>query len=221
MVPLDSLAIVFVLEALIGFSLFSSVLLIIFSRRKNQERDAVGKLINRLRKVENDRVQELSDILNEIGHLAPDQLETLLEEIKQHEKALYQQIFRLFLDRDVKLLGKIQQRIKDLSQPYLDLLKDLPQPVPDLSGELQQAQDEIKRLQAESEQLAKQLEIAMETIDRVSSEYTNMFGGGNSKEALEASRSKILQTLKDNERRINKIQQLDDDEIIITMEEES
>ncbi|HHJ40156.1 MAG: hypothetical protein AXA67_07365 [Methylothermaceae bacteria B42] len=221
MVPLDSLAIVFVLEALIGFSLFSSVLLIIFSRRKNQERDAVGKLINRLRKVENDRVQELSDILNEIGHLAPDQLETLLEEIKQHEKALYQQIFRLFLDRDVKLLGKIQQRIKDLSQPYLDLLKDLPQPVPDLSGELQQAQDEIKRLQAESEQLAKQLEIAMETIDRVSSEYTNMFGGGKSKEALEASRSKILQTLKDNERRINKIQQLDDDEIIITMEEES
>ncbi len=219
MVPFDSLAIIFILEALIGFSLFSTVLLIIFSRRKNQERQAVGKLIGRLRKIENDRLQELSDILNEIGHLAPDQLETLLEEIKQHEKTLYQQIFKLFLDRDVKLLGKIQQRIKDLSQPYHDLLKNLPQQGPDLSDELQQAQHEIQRLKAESDQLAKQLEVAMETIDRVSSEYTNMFGGGKSKEELEASRSKILQTLKDNERRINNIQEIDDD-IIITMENE-
>ncbi len=219
MVPFDSLAIIFILEALIGVSLFSTVLLIIFSRRKNQERQAVGKLIGRLRKVENDRLKELSDILHEIGHLAPDELETLLEEIKQHEKALYQQVFKLFLDRDVKLLGKIQQRIKDLSQPYHDLLKNLPQQGPDLSDELQQAQHEIQRLKAESDQLAKQLEVAMETIDRVSSEYTNMFGGGKSKEELEASRSKILQTLKDNERRINNIQEIDD-EIIITMENE-
>lgn len=218
MIHLDSLAIVFFAEALLGFVLLSLFSFIFFSRRKRQERQAVGSLVKRLHKVEDDRSQELTEILQEICELAPDQLETVLKQIASHEKSLYQQIFRLFLNRDVQLLEQIDQRIREMSKPYHELLKNLPnQEDPALAEALQQAEQEIARLKIESEHLAEQLEVAMGTIEQVSAEYSNMFGQAKPPMELEAAQEKIRQTLRNAGHQLQQIQD-EEDEIVITMD---
>lgn len=226
MIQIEPLTWLLVLEALGVVSAFAVVGIWLLSRRRNQEKKAVKQLIERLKKVESGQSQELGEILAEIQDLPQERRQILVDEIMEREKALYRQILKLFLERDISLLSKVDEGVRDITRPYQELLRDLPAGKdPELTAALAQAEGEISRLKAETQQLSEQLQVAMETVDNLSKEYTRMFAPDKTTEEMEASRHRILETLKQNENRLARhpVEEppgetaFDDDDLIITV----
>ncbi len=224
MIELNYLTLFLLLETLAALILVLVTVFWIITRRGSRETRAVKKLIDRLAKAGDGQSHELGEILKEIQTLPDDKRRDLVATIQALEKTLYHQIVKLFLQRDILLLGKIGDQIRDLSKPYHDLLRELPpREDPVLADTLDKAEEEIGRLKIETEQLANQLQVAMATIDDLSSEYTRMFAPDKTREEMEASRQKILDTLKQSEKHLEqspaaaKEEEEDDDDLVITL----
>jgi len=220
MIQLDTLTLFLLLEAIAVLTLAVVIGIWLLSRRKRRERQTVNNLINRLKKVEHGQCQELEESLREIQTLPDDKRRALIDEIMEREKALYRQIMKLFLERDLSLLGKLDERVRELTKPYHELLRDLPPGEdPATAVALAKAEEEIMRLKLETERLAEQLQVAVETIDDLSTEYTRMFAPDKTNEDMEASRRRILDTLRQNEHRLkhDPSHEQDHDDLEITL----
>ncbi len=220
MIELDPLTWFLLLEGLVV--LFIAVVTGIWftTRRDIWEQQAVKKVIDRLKKASGDHARELAEILMAFQNLPDSKRQELSATIQILENTLYHQIMKLFLQRDTTLLGQIDQRVRELTKPYHELLQALP-PGEDaeLVENLTKAEEEIKRRKMETEQLAKQLQVAMTTVENLSREYTRMFAPDRTQEEMEASRQKILDTLKQSERHLAQSARAEeyDDDLLITL----
>lgn len=202
MIQLDSLVLVFMVEAIAGLALLVLVHWIFSYRKKLTERGAAIVLIDKLNQNEQSRNQTLTGILNEADETAPGSLQELVMEISQGERDLYQRIIKMFISRDSKLLTEIDHNIRALTEPYCKFIAEvanLQKVDSSLNDEIESANAEIDRLKAQYDRSCEQLRMALETMDQVSSEYTKIFGGSKSAEDLEESRLKMLNIYKDAE----------------------
>lgn len=216
---IDPLILAFLIEILI---LAVAVLLaVLWNWHKQQRRDhkAASGVINRLKQAVSGQADDLIAVLDEIASLAEEERTTLAETILAREKALYRQILQLFLERDSHSLLQVEKQISALTEPYRDLLRKLSGEAPaQAGGELRLARERIRRLEGEIGELAKQLQIATETIESLSSEYTRMFAPDRTSEELESSRKRILAILQANQQRLQGSRPDFDDEDIIIVE---
>ncbi len=224
-IAIDPLLLAFVVEALILALAILAALLWLWHRRRHREHDAARRLVDRLGRTLPGQTEELGTVLEEIAALADDERRAeFIEAVLSREKALYRHILQLFLEQDGRLLSRLEQQVRALIEPYRELLRDLPggggdtEPAPQTDEELRLARERIQRLASENEELARQLQIAMETIESLSSEYTRMFAPDRTGAELEQSRRRILETLQASQRRLQRDSAAPDDEDIVIVE---
>lgn len=224
-ITIDPLVLAFVVEALALALAVLAAVLWLWHRHRHREHDAARHLVDRLRKTIPGQGEELNAVLGEIAALADDERRAeFIEAVLSREKALYRHVLRLFLEQDGRLLSRLEQPVRALTEPYRELLRDLPgigneaEPDPRTDEELRLAREQIRRLESENEELARQLQIAMETIESLSSEYTRMFAPDRTSAELEQSRRRILETLQASQRRLQRAPETPDDEEIIIVE---
>ncbi len=203
MIELDSALIVLMVEALAVLVVMASSALFFSAKRKSRERAAAHELISRLEDAEAKRSKKLGELIKENCDIDNEKLREVLQEIRDCEHALYQQILHIFLQRDVALLKEIDRYINKLAMPYCKILQEATATADPSGGqELEQARLEIGRLKKEGKQLGDQLQTAMQTMDEISAEYTRVFSGKQTELELENSSKKMLKIFADAEKSI-------------------
>jgi len=194
------------------FILALLVLVVPFLRHKKNTvtQSAALTLIKKLEKNKGDRADKLEQLTNDLADIEPGQLSEFLEEIKASEKNFYQHLLRMFFSRDPELLKKIDKKVQGLSEPYHQLLCHSASAASNsevLNEELQLALQEISRLKNENQDFSKQLEIATNTMDEITAEYTQIFSGKRTELELTNSSKKMLELFRASGQRIKKAQQ--------------
>ncbi len=188
MIELDSLIVVFMLEA--SLALFLLIIALFLFRKNNRKGELVvsAKVIEKLQDTENIKAKKLNALFSTHCDLDANALNELLGEIKSSERTLYQQIIRIYLTKDAKSLNKIDQHIENLAEPYCKVLTYS-------SGGAEkekQYEEKLQQLMGENERLGEQLTIAMTTMDEISAEYTRVFSGTQTELELENSSKKMF-----------------------------
>jgi len=202
MIELDSVLIVLMIEALAVLLLLVVVAFIFHHKRRSKERTDAHDLIDKLEEMEVIRTKKLGDRINEYCQIDNEKLRVILKEIKLYEQELYQQILHIFLKRDGALLKEIDHYVNRLSMPYCNILRDSLSADNGDHSELEEAKAQISRLKKEGSVLAEQLQMAMQTMDEISSEYTRVFSGTQSELELENSSKKMMRIFADAEKTI-------------------
>ena len=148
------------------------------NKNKKNEHNAISRLIKKINK-EKSAHQETTEDLKELLTLDKSSLDALFEEIHKKESNLYKQIVKIFLEKEVSCLTSIDTHIKALSAPYWEALKELSSHSAGSAGndssELEQLKKGIDVAISEKDRLAGHLGEVLETLDKVSAEYSQMF----------------------------------------------
>ncbi len=188
MIELSLVNIIFMLEASIALLLMMLVWFLISKNNSKGDEVASNKVIDKLQGTEKLKAKKLAELISENCELEPEELNNLLAEIKANERNLYQQIIRIFLKRDVALLGRIDKHIDKFSEPYCKILSH----ASGGGGKEKELEDSLNKLTESNDRLAEQLTIAMNTMDEISDEYTRVFSGTQTELELENSSKKMF-----------------------------
>jgi len=205
------------LEVLILAVLGLLVFLYKGNKKKKNEHNAISRLIKKINKEKSVR-QENTEDLNELPTLDKGSLDTLFEEIHKTESNLYKQIVKIFLEKEVSCLTSIDTHIKALSAPYWEALKELSSnsagSADGSNSELEQLRRGIDVAMSEKDRLAGHLGEVLETLDKVSAEYSQMFNNLEDKDELMVSKQKMidffLQAIRSQEKDASSLQESDE-----------
>lgn len=195
MMALDSALVILMAEALFALLALAVTLFFIYRRKRNQEINAIDSFISQLDEQAELKNQPLDHLLSKTCGLDKKTVQTTLQEVSESERALTQKVIELFLQREMGMLNEIDQCIGNLSEPYCKLLahmssaQDKPAAAPAGNAEA------LERI---NQQLVRQLDTAMQTIDEITSEYTRVFSGNQTELELENSSKKMLQIFQDS-----------------------
>jgi hypothetical protein len=196
MIAINSVVVVLMIEALIALLSLAFGFFLYKRTTKNKEHKAADNLVAKLKKDEAERGKRMEFLIKNNCDIEPAALKKLLQEIITCERSLYQQIIQMFLNRDVQLLTEMDEYVHSLSKPYCKALEQKsPRAInqEDLENAVQLAQKKIDKLNDERTRLADQLQMAMTTMEEISSEYTRMFNGTKNELELNQSCQKMLQ----------------------------
>lgn len=202
MTAFDPVVVILAMEALAVFTLLGVVLFFLARNRRGKEIAEIGRFINELEEQAMVKDRWLEQFLGENCNLPPDDVQALLQEVNAAERALFQGVIQLFLKRELALLGEIEQRIGQLTEPYQNLLANRGGGSPAAAADGAQPLNKLAGLERINQQLVRQLDTAMKTIDEMSAEYTRVFSGNQTALELENSSKKMLQIFHDAERGI-------------------
>jgi len=201
MIELNSVFVVLMAEALAGL-IFLLLGFFLFSKKQVLgEQTAANKLIDKLENTEDIKTKQIEDMITENCNIEPDVVKKLLNEISSSERVLYQQMIKMFLNRDVELLNEMDQYIDNISEPYCKIIRHSSSNVAE-SGAPEVVEDKIEKLMQEIARLGKQLTISLNTMDDISSEYTRVFSGTQTELELENSSKKMISIFHDAEQQI-------------------
>jgi len=212
MIDLNPVLGIFYIEALLIPVLLVLIVPILLHKKNSATQSTALALIKKLKKRESGRGDQLEQLTNDLANIEQGQLNEFLEEIKVNEKSFYQYVLRMFFSKDTELLKKIDKKVQSLSEPYCKLLSQSGSAALNneaLGKELQRAQQEISRLKKENQAFSQQQEIALNTMDEISSEYAQLFTSQRTELELTNSSKKILELFRTSGQRINQIHKQD------------
>lgn len=198
MMGLDTALAILSLEALGVLTLACAGFFLIARNKRNTEIQAIDDYITQLNENASSKNQPLDHLLSNKCGLDRATVDTALQDITDSEKALLQIIIKLFLQREIGLLGEIDEKISNLSEPYCQLLSKMHPGSAIASTSISNDQG----LEFINQQLVRQLNTAMQTIDDITAEYTRVFSGNQTGLELENSRKKMMQIFQDTEHKI-------------------
>ncbi|MDD1622308.1 MAG: hypothetical protein LUQ11_12595 [Methylococcaceae bacterium] len=207
MMELDSALVILMAEVLVVMIALALTLFFIGRNRRHKELAEIEQFINRMGDEELLKSRMLETILVENCGIDGDAAAMTLREVSDAERALLQRIIQLFLERNPALLSEIDQLIANLSDPYCKLLAGGSATVTGggtgaASGSGSGVDNKIAGLERINQQLVRQLDTAMKTIDEITAEYTRVFSGNQTALELENSSKKMQQIFQDVERNI-------------------
>lgn len=188
-------------EALAIVLLILAAIVFLAMKRKSKDRSAVGTLIQSIGLTTDQHALELEERLSEIPGMDEEMMQAMLASAKQNEKALYQHIITLYLKRDARMLNQLSLKVDGLTNPYMDAMSKLvgiAAANPDMSEELKALQDKLDEATREKRRLSKELRTVSNTLEEVSDEYAQMFGGSRGIEEISASRKRMLRIIENS-----------------------
>ncbi len=200
---LDSALVILMAETLAGLLVVALTLWLMSRRKRGKEFDAIHQFIDQLEEAAVLKNKPLDQLLTNTCGLARDQVDSILQQVTDSERALFQRVIQLFLQREMLLLSEIDQGIGELSEPYCRVISDMAagtgksRSASTAGGDIQ-----TSGLERINQQLVRQLDTAMQTIDEITTEYTRVFSGQQTALELENSRKKMLQVFQDAEHKI-------------------
>ncbi|WP_428605586.1 hypothetical protein [Sedimenticola sp.] len=148
-----------------------------FSKRQ-RERAAIKKLIGRIKEDSSRRESETRKIMQERYGLSDNNLEEVVHKIAREEKMFYQTLIDVFVKRDA-------EAIQNLCVDYegsVEVYRSINIPKKGESGDegevSEEHTEELILLKAENQRLTEELQLTMDTMGNMLSEYTLMFAGG-------------------------------------------
>lgn len=206
MMALDSAAVILMAEALAVMILLALGMFFWSRNKRGKELAGVDRFINQMADEEELKSRLLEEILVKNCGIDSHIAAGTLQEVSEAERALLQRIVQLFLQRDPALLNEIDQLIANLSDPYCKLLQGAGSASgaghAGSSGGGEVKSNKVAGLEHINQQLVRQLDTAMHTIDEITSEYTRVFSGNQTALELENSCKKMLQVFQDAEHTI-------------------
>ena len=202
MMELDSAIVILMAEALAIMVLVVLAMLFWGRKKRSKELAGVDQFIDQMTDEEAIKNRALETVLVENCGLDAKTVESVLQEVSDAERALLQRIIQLFLQRDPALLSEIDQLIANLSDPYCKLLATTAAGSVSAAGHTDDIGKKISGLEHVNQQLVRQLDTAMQTIDEITSEYTRVFSGNQTALELENSSKKMQQVFLDAEQHI-------------------
>lgn len=179
------------MEALLALFLLTFALLLFLRKKSIGDQDVSRNVIDNFQNTEDVKVEKLSAIVTAHCNIEPELLNELLDEVKSSERHLYQQIIRMFLTRDGKLLEDIELHINQLSEPYCKFLTHSSDSTV-VAGKVNEQEQKNSQLIEENGRLSEQLTIAMSTMDEISAEYSRVFSGTQTELELGNSSKKMF-----------------------------
>lgn len=203
MMVFDSALMIFMAEALAVLIVSILGIWFFFRRKRSREFAAINQFIDQLDEAAELKNKPLSQLLNNGCGLSEAQIESVLLEITESERALFQRVIQLFLQREMTLLPEIDQSIGSLSEPYCRVIGNMASHHSQGGGTSSNDDNShAGALERINQQLVRQLDTAMQTIDEITAEYTRVFSGQQSALELDNSRKKMLQIFQDAEQQI-------------------
>lgn len=196
MMALDSALVILLAEALAAIILLAGALFFISRNKRNKEIQAINSFINQMDEQAEFKNKPLNQLLSETCGLNSKEVRATLQNVSDSERALMKKVIQLFLEREMTLLNEIDRCIGDLSEPYCRLLANMTSTPKASISETDQGLERV------NQQLVRQLNTAMQTIDEITAEYTRVFSGNQSELELENSSKKMLQIFQDSIRSI-------------------
>ncbi len=214
MIELNSITVVLLVEALIVLLLLIIIFLMVYRNRNSVNQTAVHKLINKLEKDDKYKTKDLEKVFIESCGINSDISEEIINEISIKERKLYKQIVKIFFNRDIKLLSKIDQHISSLSEPYVSMASNAVLNNQSDTKELGVAKSKINNLEQEIDMFQEKLAAATHTMKEISDEYMRVFRGTQTELELRKSSIKMFQTFRETKKRIeNSVNKLEIEEL--------
>ncbi len=174
MIEISPVGVLVLGELLLGLTLVVLGLVVVTVIRGSRDRRAAATLIATVKAEEDARKQALRAILEDRYEYRGDQLEQAVRDINLKEKLLYQAVIGLYLRRDAAALAQLHIDVQALVEAYRALKSPRPAAVDDGA----ENNPELARLEEENQRLAEELRITMDSMARMLSEYSSMFGSG-------------------------------------------
>jgi len=153
-------------------------LLLASFRRRRRDRQAAQDLVDIIKQAEPQRTAATRELLERHHGSTGDGLEEALHAIIRAEKLLYQRVITLYIKRDALALRALPIEVEALSEPLRGLLMGGDSAAPGAGESAAVNTEELARLREENEGMQQELQITMETMSRMLSDYAAMFGGG-------------------------------------------
>ncbi len=164
--------------AISEFALLMTAILIYLvtylGRRSRRDNAAANELVERVKSNEADRGAQLNDRLKRaLGTENGEDLSALVQELLSAERGFYEDFLKTYLNHDSQAVSRMDVRLQDLTERYLELKR----PAPDQSqSDEGPAGDDSGAESAKFRDMADDLILYRDTLNRVFSEYTAMFG---------------------------------------------
>jgi len=188
-------------NALIIVSEISVVLLVLivamlffgFKKRKKNKTLAI-EFLEDVKTNEVQREQALKKKIDESTSLDDSAKSTLVESIINAEKGTYLHVAKLFMGHKPDSLVDIESEIKNISENYISVIEEVAKnstsnnddgdgdndaALRDLQKQVTSLRDEKKTLKEKNSQLQIDFDAAMESMERMTSEFANMYEGGS------------------------------------------
>ncbi len=204
MMELEPALVILLAEGLIAMIVLALGMYFMTRNKRDKEVAEIERFVGALSDEDLLKSQMLETFLLENCAVDRKRVDGVLQEVSATERALVQRVIQMFLQRDPSLLTEIDQLISNLSDPYCKLLADLNSGLESNQEAINggKALLNIEAIEHVNRQLEKQLNLAMQTIDEITAEYTRVFSGNQSALELENSSKKMLQIFRDAEHRI-------------------
>ena len=162
-------------ELLLVLAVALAALLIFGAVRRRRDREAAMHLIQAVKKGESQRKEKTSQWLQQQHGLSGEALNRNVHDMVQAEKLLIQRVVNMYVKRDRISLRELNIDVEAVSEPFRKLEGT---GAAAASGEADEAQagGDDGALKAENESLKQELQITMDTMSRMLSEYASMFG---------------------------------------------
>ena len=167
----------------------------VLGKQKKKQREAVTSITKAFQKNCSKRTD---NIVADTAFSSIDEqlLDEFLQEIDQKEALLYQQITKVFLQKDISDFKSCDKRVEEVSSSYWKLLRQL---VLNSNGgvnsndELVEIKAELDVAMSEQERLGEQLNEVLSTLDEVSNEYTHLFSSSKDQDELNTSKGRMME----------------------------
>lgn len=147
--------------------------------RRRRERAAIKTLVARIKEDSGRREAETRKIMEERFGLTENNLEETVRKIARHEKAFYQTLIDVFIKRDTEAVQNLCVDYEGSVDVYRSI--ELPAKADTQKGVTaadvadDDHMEELILLKAENQRLTEELQVTMDTMGNMLSEYTLMF----------------------------------------------
>lgn len=178
MTEVSTLLLLIMGEILIVTTIVSVGMIVYKLIKKDRDQTAIHVLIERVRRDAPRRLDETRKLMTVHHGFEGKNLEEISAKISREERVFYQEMINTYLRRDADAIQNLNIDFEAAVDTYRNLTPH-PRESPGASASDAGAEtQEVERLTVENQRLADELGITMNTMGRMLSEYTSMFGGG-------------------------------------------
>lgn len=178
MIEVSKLLLLVLGELLLLSVVYAGIVNFLALSKRRSERSAIKKLVARIKEDSGRREAETRTIMQERFGLSDEKLDKTVHKIAREEKAFYQTLIDVFLRRDTEAVQNLSIDYESSVDAYRTIeIPNRAEPAED-GDESDDHSEELILLKAENQRLTDELQLTMNTMGNMLSEYTQMFAGG-------------------------------------------
>lgn len=185
-------------EVGIVLALIAIIVVVLMMMRKQKDNALAHQFTKKLQEDETPRRSKLVKVLVKVHEMDEVKAKDAANAMLNCEKQIYSRVLKIFLGKDRDSITKLQKDVEGMASAYRHLIDTAPEAKVIERGENPKQSAAmrvtIKKLGAEKEKLEKDLSEAMESMDGMLKEYTQMYsGGGAKKEGVKHLENEMIQ----------------------------